>query len=113
MKRGFVYKKDVYIGIIWEDEYGYHFHYDELYLKNPVYGAASMTLPLRSEVFTEENMLPFFDGLIPEGWLLQIAIDNWKLNPRDRMSLLLTLCKDCIGDISIKSEKHEDLSHLL
>jgi serine/threonine-protein kinase HipA len=51
-------------------------------------------------------MLPFFDGLIPEGWLLQIAIENWKLNSRDRMSLLLTLCKDCIGDISIvKKEK--------
>jgi serine/threonine-protein kinase HipA len=46
-------------------------------------------------------MLPFFDGLIPEGWLLQIAVENWKLNPRDRMSLLLTLCRDCIGDIAI------------
>jgi serine/threonine-protein kinase HipA len=47
-------------------------------------------------------MIPFFDGLIPEGWLLEIAVDNWKLNPRDRMNLLLTLCKDNIGDISIE-----------
>jgi serine/threonine-protein kinase HipA len=58
-------------------------------------------LPLRQEAFTTNEMLPFFDGLIPEGWLLQIAVENWKLNPRDRMSLLLTLCRDCIGDIAI------------
>ena len=79
--------------------------YEESYLQNPVYGAVSRTLPLRSEEYTDKNMLPFFDGLIPEGWLLQIAIDNWKLNPRDRMTLLLTLCKDCIGDISIRTEE--------
>lgn len=101
MKQGLVYKKDKLAGIIWEDENGYSFQYNEDYLLNPIYGSVSKTLPLRSEVFNDKNMLPFFDGLIPEGWLLQIAIENWKLNPRDRMTLLLTLCKDCIGDISI------------
>jgi len=105
MKRGLVYKKDKLAGIVWEDDNGYSFHYIEDYLKTPEYGAVSKTLPLRKDVFTDKNMIPFFDGLIPEGWLLQIAIDNWKLNPRDRMSLLLTLCKDCIGDISIIKEK--------
>jgi len=101
MKIGLVYKKDALAGSVWENEIGYSFQYYEAYLKNPIYGTVSKTLPLRAEVFTDKNMLPFFDGLIPEGWILQIAIDNWKLNPRDRMSLLLTLCKDCIGDISI------------
>lgn len=105
MKKGLVFKKEKLSGIVWEDENGYHFQYEKLYLQNPVYGAVSRTLPLRSEEFVDKNMLPFFDGLIPEGWLLQIAIDNWKLNPRDRMTLLLTLCKDCIGDISITNEK--------
>ena len=101
MKQGLVYKKDKLVGLIWEDENGYSFQYDKDYLLNPIYGEVSRTLPLRKEGFTANEMLPFFDGLIPEGWLLQIAVENWKLNPRDRMSLLLTLCKDCIGDISI------------
>jgi len=105
MKQGLVYKKEKLAGIVWEDENGYSFQYHEEYLSNPVYGEVSKTLPLRSEIYNDKNMLPFFDGLIPEGWLLQIAIDNWKLNPRDRMSLLLTLCKDCIGDVSVKTEK--------
>ncbi|MBX3164148.1 MAG: HipA N-terminal domain-containing protein [Bacteroidetes bacterium] len=107
MKQGLVYKKDKLAGLIWEDENGYSFQYDKDYLLNPIYGEVSKTLPVRSEVFTDEKMLPFFDGLIPEGWLLQIAVENWKLNPRDRMSLLLTLCKDCIGDISIIQNKKE------
>ncbi len=104
MKKGSVYKKGELAGIIWEDEEGYHFQYDKLYLTNPKYGEVSKTLPLREETYDSENMIAFFDGLIPEGWLLKIAIDNWKLNPRDRMSLLLTLCQDNIGDISIKKE---------
>ncbi|NOX18258.1 MAG: hypothetical protein GXO87_08245 [Chlorobi bacterium] len=101
MKEGLVYKKEKLAGKIWEDESGYYFQYDESYLTNPVYGAASKTLPLRKEAFVGENMFPFFDGLIPEGWLLDIAVENWKLNPRDRMELLLTLCRDNIGDVSV------------
>ena len=101
MKKGLVYKKELLAGTIWENEDGYFFQYDTTYVQNPQYGPVSRTLPVREELFTDRNMIPFFDGLIPEGWLLKIAIDNWKLNPRDRMSLLLTLCRDCIGDISI------------
>ena len=105
MKKGIVYKKDVKAGIVWEDENGFGFQYNNSYLKNPKYGSVSRTLPLREKEFTDQTILSFFDGLIPEGWLLKIAIDNWKLDPRDRMSLLLTLCHDCIGDVSIISEK--------
>jgi len=104
MKQGRVYKKNKLAGIVWEDGNGYNFQYNKEYLQNPVYGPVSKTLPLRKEAFTSQNMLPFFDGLIPEGWLLQIAVDNWKLDPRDRMGLLLTLCKDCIGDVSIEKK---------
>lgn len=107
MKEGLVYKKDIFVGQIWEDDNGYSFQYSEDYLLDPIYGEVSRTLPLRSEVFTDQTMLPFFDGLIPEGWLLQIAVENWKLDPRDRMTLLLTLCKDCIGDISIIQNEKE------
>ena len=105
MKSGIVHKKDIPAGRIWEDEDGFHFQYNENYLANPEGGSVSKTLPKREEEYFSENMLPFFDGLIPEGWLLEIAIDNWKINRRDRMELLLTLCKECIGDISIIREK--------
>ncbi|MCX6307394.1 MAG: HipA N-terminal domain-containing protein, partial [Bacteroidia bacterium] len=58
-------------------------------------------LPLQEKVFESPVLFPFFDGLIPEGWLLDIAESNWKLNARDRMGLLLACCKDCIGAVSV------------
>jgi len=105
MRIGLVFKKDVLAGKIWENESGFFFQYNESYLQNPVYGVVSKTLPLRQNAFTDSRLLPFFDGLIPEGWLLKIAVENWNLNYLDRMGLLLTLCKDCIGDIGIINEE--------
>ncbi|MGD9976538.1 MAG: HipA N-terminal domain-containing protein [Bacteroidales bacterium] len=88
-------------GWLTQDEEGYHFEYDKLYLESNNPEAISLTLPLQKETFSNKTLFPFFDGLIPEGWLLDIAQKNWKLNPRDRMGLLMICCKDCIGAVSI------------
>jgi len=53
-------------------------------------------------------MFSFFDGLIPEGWLLEVAEKNWKLDERDRMGLLMVCCTDCIGAVSIVGVKTEE-----
>ena len=105
MKKGEVYKKTKYVGLIWEDSNGYHFQYDRTYLDNPILGEVSKTLPLRENIYSSDTMIPFFDGLIPEGWLLEIAVSYKKINSLDRMTLLLTLCGDNIGDVSIKRIK--------
>ncbi len=100
MKQAKVYFQDTLAGILTEDENGYTFVYSETYIADngmPI----SLTMPLQAKPFTSDNMFPYFDGLIPEGWLLNIAQANWKINPRDRMSLLLACCKDCIGAVSI------------
>jgi serine/threonine-protein kinase HipA len=88
-------------GHLSETEAGYVFLYDEIYLQQPKAEAVSLTLPLTNKAYSSNTMLPFFDGLIPEGWLLDVAEHNWKLDARDRMGLLLACCKDCIGAVSI------------
>jgi len=100
-KKGKVFYKNLFAGIIEENEDGYFFSYDNVYLKNSDSKPISLTMPLKQEKYHSKTMLPFFDGLIPEGWLLNIAEVNWKINQRDRMSLLLTFCKDCIGAVSV------------
>ncbi len=100
-KQGRVFINETYAGIIEQKEGLYSFTYDAQYLKSENPRPVSCTLPLREEPYEQKTMIPFFDGLIPEGWLLNIITDNWKINPRDRMSLLLLACKDCIGDVSI------------
>lgn len=101
MKNGKVFYKKDFAGIISEDEHGYSFTYDQEYLNSKKTEQISLTHPLQKESFKSKTMFPFFDGLIPEGWLLDIAENNWKINPRDRMSLLLTFCRDCIGAVSV------------
>ena len=101
MKRGKVYIKYVFCGIITESEEGYTFEYDKAYLNMDGATALSPTMPLTDETYVKEMMFPVFDGLIPEGWLLDIAQSSWKIDARDRMSLLLACCKDCIGDIGV------------
>jgi serine/threonine-protein kinase HipA len=96
-RRGKVYFKDRFAGIIEETDQGYRFTYDPRYLELPEVHPVSVTLPLRSSPYESSTMLPFFDGLIPEGWLLSIAAHNWKLDMRDRMGLLIAICRDCIG----------------
>ena len=95
-------------GWLSQDENGYHFQYAPAYLQSANSKPISLIMPLQQEPFTSKVMFSFFDGLIPEGWLLDIAEKNWKLNPRDRMGLLLACCKDCIGAVSVHPLKEND-----
>lgn len=95
-------------GWLIQDEHGYHFVYDPDYLVSSGAEPVSLTLPLQEASYTSRVLFPFFDGLIPEGWLLDIAGRNWKLDPRDRMGLLLVCCKECIGAVSVHQVIEED-----
>lgn len=108
-RSGKVYFKEELAGLVWQDEEGYGFQYDPAYLSKAGVSPVSLTLPLKPGAYRSYTMLPFFDGLIPEGWLLDISVKNWKLNPNDRMGLLLSVCKDCIGAVSIHPEKSPEL----
>ena len=103
-RKGYVYIQNRYAGIIEETEEGYRFTYDALYLQQDNAVAISLTLPLNNAEYNSTILFPFFDGLIPEGWLLGIVSRNWKINPNDRFGLLLSACKDCIGDVCIRNE---------
>ena len=93
MKSAKIFMYDRYAGILTEN--------DTEYLKQTDAEPISLTMPLREEPYEDKVLFPFFDGLIPEGWLLNIAERSWKINQRDRMSLLLACCKDCIGAVSV------------
>lgn len=85
-----------------ETDYGYSFSYDSEYLKKADSSAVSLTLPLTPEEYSSKTLFPFFDGLIPEGWLLNVVTQNWKIDPKDRFGLLLVACKDPVGNVQIR-----------
>ena len=101
MKKAEIHYKDKFAGTIVENENGYTFLYNSDYIDDKGAEAISLTLPLTDKPYNSMVLFPFFDGLIPEGWLLDIAERSWKIDRRDRMSLLLSCCKDCIGSVSV------------
>lgn len=102
MKKGKVFVNDIHAGYILENEDGYVFYYVDEYLKNPKATPVSLTLALSDTEYKSKILFPFFDGLIPEGYLLNITVDLFKLDYKNRMDLLLKVCKDVIGNVSIE-----------
>lgn len=104
-RNAYVYVRNVFAGVLSETDSGYRFAYDKDYLRLENASAVSLTLPLRDEPYNSGTLFPFFDGLIPEGWLLGVVSRNWKIDTKDRFGLLLVACKDGIGNVSIAEEK--------
>jgi serine/threonine-protein kinase HipA len=97
-----VYMHELLAGILKEDEEGqFSFHYELDYLKNKSARPVSLTLPLREIPYISNMLFPFFDGLIPEGWLRKAAIVHWRIKHEDRMELLMLCCKETVGAVSI------------
>ena len=107
MRQALVYYKNELAGTIRETDEEFLFQYNAEYLANAASKPVSLTLPLQQKAFTSKVLFSFFDGLIPEGWLLNIAVTNWKINPNDRFGLLMTLCEDSIGCVSVTSKEME------
>lgn len=100
-------KADIHVqyskaGVLEETDTGYKFTYEVEYLTSKNAEPVSLTLPLQAESYESNVMFPFFDGLIPEGWLLDVVEQTWKVQPKDRMGVLLVSCKDTIGNISVR-----------
>ena len=106
MKRANIYYKNVLAGVLTEGDDGYEFYY------LPEYLTSDEARPLREEVYRSNVLFPFFDGLIPEGWLLDVALRNTDISLLDRMSLLLLCCRDCIGAVSVEPVIEEESTNV-
>ena len=102
-----IFYKDKLCGLLTRHESGeFSFRYDTEYLNSGEPGI-SLSLPLSDQTYESERFFPFFDGLIPEGWLLNFSAQYLKLDAfRDRFELFEKLCFDCIGAVHV--EKAED-----
>ena len=102
-RSGKVFVQGKYAGLIRETDDGIEFAYDEDYIRYEGSVSVSLTMPMREEPYASVTLFPFFDGLIPEGWLLEVVERNWKIDYKDRFGLLLAVCRDCIGDVRVEA----------
>lgn len=103
-RTAYAYVRNEFAGVLRETDEGYSFQYDVGYLQSKTASVVSLTLPLQEEEYTSKTLFPFFDGLIPEGWLLKAVTDNWKIDGHDRFGVLLVACRDGIGNVSVRDK---------
>lgn len=109
MRKAEIYYKEILAGHLTETDDGdYIFQYTNEYIANYPDRFLTFTMPVRAEFYSDKRLFAFFEGLIPEGWLLNIASRNWKIKSDDRMGLLLACCQNCIGAVSVISLNEND-----
>ena len=109
MRKAIIKYNDIEAGVLTETEDGeYLFAYNADYVRDHEDLFITFGMPVRSHDYRSKRLFPFFEGLIPEGWLLNIAMESWKIKKSDSMGLLLAMGKDCIGAVSVHEIVSED-----
>ena len=103
MRQAKIFYDQVFCGLLTETDDGdFTFEYDQNYINQHPDQFITFTMPVVKKIYRENRLFAFFEGLIPEGWLLDIASKSWKINRNDRMGLLLACCHNCIGAVSVE-----------
>ena len=104
-KKALVYYNGVKAGVLQKKAAGYVFEYDQAYAVSPGAKPVSLAMPLKKVKFEAAKLFPFFEGLLPEGWLLNITSKALKIDKDDKFELLLHIGKDTVGAISVIPEE--------
>jgi serine/threonine-protein kinase HipA len=89
------------VGLLREEADQVTFTYDAAWLAQADAVPVSLTLPLRADAYLSNRLHPFFQNLLPEGWLLELASKKLKVAKDDEFGLLLATCADCVGAVEI------------
>jgi serine/threonine-protein kinase HipA len=87
-------------GVLEEVQKGssYLFRYRDGYESEPL----SLTMPLAQREYRFAEFPPFFDGLLPEGVMLEALVRKLKIDRNDRFSQLLAVGRDLVGAVTVE-----------
>lgn len=60
----------------------------------------SLTLPVSQKTFEFDRFPPFFDGLLPEGMMLESLLKKRKLDRNDFFGQLMAVGEDLVGAVT-------------
>jgi serine/threonine-protein kinase HipA len=101
MKKANVFVDGQFAGELQEIEKGkyYRFIYHEKYQGQGV----SLTMPISQQVYDYDRFPPFFEGLLPEGFMLEGLLRYAKLDRNDLMGQLIQVGNDMVGNVTVKA----------
>lgn len=77
----------------------YRFSYVDGYSGAPV----SLTMPISQQVYEFNSFPAFFDGLLPEGVMLEALLKRAKVNRDDLFSQLIIVGQDLSGWVTVEA----------
>ncbi len=100
MRRARVFFQGIPAGVLEEIQRGtrYRFAYDPDYDGAPV----SLTMPLEDREFDFSSFPPFFEGLLPEGVMLEGLLRQRKIDRGDLFSQLLAVGQEMVGAVTVE-----------
>ena len=100
-----VYYQDKAAGLLKKTQDGYEFLYNSDYIKDNNSRPISLSIPLSEKKYFSDDLFPFFENLLPEGWLLELTVSRLKIDKNDKFNLLLHVGNDTVGAVRIKPLK--------
>lgn len=99
MRKAGVFVNGVAAGVLEErDHHQYRFTYHDDYQGSPV----SLTMPIKNKQYDFDVFPPFFEGLLPEGDMLDALLFKYKLDKKDYFGQLMRVGKDVVGVVSLE-----------
>ena len=99
MRTANVYAEGALAGqLIKRSENEYYFEYTEGYLGLPV----SLTMPVDEKTFLYKSLPPFFEGVLPEGEMLEGLLRQKKIDRSDLFSQLVAVGGDLVGAVTVE-----------
>ena len=81
----------------------FYFEYDDNYKRDLV----SLTMKKKKKKYSYNSFPPFFDGLLPEGLMLEGLLKNTSIKPNDYFSQLLEVGSNLVGAVTVKLLKED------
>jgi len=75
------------------------------YFKEYTGPSIALTMPLTKREFDFDRFPPFFDGLLPEGLLLEGLLKLRKIDKFDYLSQLIAVGNDLVGAVTVREKK--------
>lgn len=100
MKAANVYNFNQLAGVLRQlDDGEYEFVYDNDYDGPPI----SLTMPKKVPRHHYQHFPPFFDGLLPEGVMLEALLKQAKIDRHDYFGQLVTVGQDLVGSVTVEA----------
>lgn len=103
MRKAKVYFLGELAGVVEEVEKNkrYRFVYESGYAGDPI----SLTMPVEKSEYSFKGFPPFFDGLLPEGVMLQGLVRRLKIDSNDFFGQLMAVGHDMVGAVTVEEIK--------